>query len=519
MEYLWSFFSEPKQSFLKDEGKTLRVPENHFKTEEEVEKFSETFQKKVENIEILSNGLKNSKYLMKLFHKNLKKLDLSNNQLKEFSSFELLNLEYLLLNNNQLETIENVDKNFPNLVRLEIRSNKLKTIEKSNIWNLLKLKTLYLDENELKTLPEELISLSNFTLSVQENSIDLKHLPKCLIHEWKGVIKLWHLQRVPQEILEGVYLGPIQAAKNKDFLKENNFTHVLTVNIMEKLFPESFEYLIVKEEDEPNANLLQHLDNCFEFIEDAKKKGGNVLVHCAAGQSRSASVVIAYVMKTMKMNFKDAYQHVWNSRCCLFVNSGFVKQLELFSNIGCEYEGDAFESHLKNEIKNSTNHLELSMLRLNEFNGNVSENLTHLNLSYNNLSALGGIHYLIHLKELNLSHNQFKEISSDIGELSNLEDLNLSHNKLSLLNSKIFNLKKLKKLDVSKNEISCIPDSIDFLENLEILILKNNLLKDLKIELKSLRVLDLTFNRFLKNPFEGRKLICYFHEITQNVNS
>ena len=39
------------------------------------------------------------------------------------------------------------------------------------------------------------------------------------------------------------------------------------------------------------------------FIENGLKQG-NVLVHCAAGVSRSASAIIAYLMKYKKISFE-----------------------------------------------------------------------------------------------------------------------------------------------------------------------------------------------------------------------
>jgi protein-tyrosine phosphatase len=52
-----------------------------------------------------------------------------------------------------------------------------------------------------------------------------------------------------------------------------------------------------------------------------------VLVHCAAGVSRSASFVIAYLMRVEKMKYVDAYQSVKTKRQIIRPNSGFVKQL------------------------------------------------------------------------------------------------------------------------------------------------------------------------------------------------
>lgn len=49
--------------------------------------------------------------------------------------------------------------------------------------------------------------------------------------------------------------------------------------------------------DDDDANLLRHLDEAHEFITAALSTPSSVLVHCRAGISRSASVVISYLMR------------------------------------------------------------------------------------------------------------------------------------------------------------------------------------------------------------------------------
>jgi len=54
------------------------------------------------------------------------------------------------------------------------------------------------------------------------------------------------------------------------------------------------------------------------------------LVHCFAGHSRSASFVIAYLMKYYEMTYDDALEFVQKKRETVSPNDGFVTQLRSY---------------------------------------------------------------------------------------------------------------------------------------------------------------------------------------------
>jgi protein-tyrosine phosphatase len=62
----------------------------------------------------------------------------------------------------------------------------------------------------------------------------------------------------------------------------------------------------------------------------AISNGGKVLVHCAQGRSRSASMVIAYLMKQQHMSFHQALSQVKEARPIISPNEGFMAQLQKF---------------------------------------------------------------------------------------------------------------------------------------------------------------------------------------------
>lgn len=51
------------------------------------------------------------------------------------------------------------------------------------------------------------------------------------------------------------------------------------------------------------------------------------------GISRSASVVIAYVMKAYNWSLEKAFEFVKKKRNCIRPNPGFVTQLEIYQGI------------------------------------------------------------------------------------------------------------------------------------------------------------------------------------------
>ena len=53
---------------------------------------------------------------------------------------------------------------------------------------------------------------------------------------------------------------------------------------------------------------------------------GKVLVHCVMGRSRSASLVLAYLMMEQGLSVVGAIEHVRQRRCIL-PNHGFLRQL------------------------------------------------------------------------------------------------------------------------------------------------------------------------------------------------
>lgn len=141
------------------------------------------------------------------------------------------------------------------------------------------------------------------------------------------------------EILPRLYLGDINTALNREELIRLGITDMITVEvkpIAPELLPSTIQrYLYINVMDHSKQDLLSHFATSNEFIETALKNSTNkVYVHCVAGVSRSATLVISFVMKTRCMSFQEARDLVVQKRRVVDPNEGFVCQLVLFHQMG-----------------------------------------------------------------------------------------------------------------------------------------------------------------------------------------
>lgn len=148
---------------------------------------------------------------------------------------------------------------------------------------------------------------------------------------------VYEMRRVMQEILPKLFLGPYASGKRREELRAKNITHIMIVRsaierIIAAKYPEEFKYHIVEIPDVPTVSLLPYLGECKRFLDEGRAVGG-VLVHCDSGISRSAAVVIAYVMHELKMTYDQAFQYVSDRRCCVHPNLGFMHQLSEYEHM------------------------------------------------------------------------------------------------------------------------------------------------------------------------------------------
>ncbi|XP_059517888.1 dual specificity phosphatase 29 [Myotis daubentonii] len=148
---------------------------------------------------------------------------------------------------------------------------------------------------------------------------------------WKGSPQYTHVN----EVWPKLYIGDEATALDRYRLQKAGFTHVLNAAHGRRNVdtgPDYYrgmdiEYHGVEADDVPTFDLSVFFYSAAAFIDGALHSDHNkILVHCVMGRSRSATLVLAYLMIHRNMTLVDAIQQVAKNRCVL-PNWGFLKQL------------------------------------------------------------------------------------------------------------------------------------------------------------------------------------------------
>ncbi|KAG1843142.1 hypothetical protein DFJ58DRAFT_805018 [Suillus subalutaceus] len=132
------------------------------------------------------------------------------------------------------------------------------------------------------------------------------------------------------EVVPGVWIGDLQSALDVKGLKEKNIFSVLTAMRGKVTIHAIFNRYQVNIDDSANEDVLVHFLPSISFIQNELDKGRGVLVHCMAGISRSATIVAAYLMYSLKLDPESAVDMIRTVRPIVEPNEGFMEQLKVF---------------------------------------------------------------------------------------------------------------------------------------------------------------------------------------------
>ena len=141
------------------------------------------------------------------------------------------------------------------------------------------------------------------------------------------------------QIMDHLYLGNFYSGIDKKFIQSKNITLVINcshrlpflksipVNIDNTIDygtnnieqTRSYRFAVNDIQNKTNTCIFKkQLPKVVEIIKKEIENGGNVLVHCKHGISRSATVIAYYTMKYLGLTRKQALKFVKSKRGCAF---------------------------------------------------------------------------------------------------------------------------------------------------------------------------------------------------------
>jgi len=136
-----------------------------------------------------------------------------------------------------------------------------------------------------------------------------------------------------------VWIGNIDAASDLQWLKSKKITHVVNcASHIDNFFANhGVHYIKLPLRDVPDISddLLSTLEPSYQYITKVLERSpeNNVLIHCHAGISRSASISIYYLMRKYNMTFDQALSHLSSKRSIVRPNPWYEKQLRYVETV------------------------------------------------------------------------------------------------------------------------------------------------------------------------------------------
>ncbi|CAD8064755.1 unnamed protein product [Paramecium sonneborni] len=159
--------------------------------------------------------------------------------------------------------------------------------------------------------------------------------------------------------ISGLYLADIDCALSLDLLKSLQIGALLSIIDEPKIDASAYIiHEVINIPDCTQQNIQDYFPQTNQFIEKHRQHT-NVMVHCFAGISRSASVIIAYLMFKFQWGFQTALNFVVQKRPQVKPNYGFIQQL-------IQYEK-------QNKIRQTSQQHKVQTLDINKVEKNLSQ--------------------------------------------------------------------------------------------------------------------------------------------------
>jgi len=116
------------------------------------------------------------------------------------------------------------------------------------------------------------------------------------------------------EVVPGLFISSISCMSD-DILEEQNIKNTISVTKNPpKVNNDKINRMYILINDTHGENIDEYFDKAYDFIEKSLDKNEKVLVHCKIGMSRSATIIISYLMKKYNMTVDESLKYLKEKR-------------------------------------------------------------------------------------------------------------------------------------------------------------------------------------------------------------
>jgi protein-tyrosine phosphatase len=114
------------------------------------------------------------------------------------------------------------------------------------------------------------------------------------------------------EIIPNLWMGNYRSALSKEFINSANIKYIinLTGSIPNIFVSVNYLNFNLDNNNVCKKDLISIYSKCSDYIYDCIKRKEGILVHCNYGTYRSGSVVVAFLIRHMKVEYMNALNYV-----------------------------------------------------------------------------------------------------------------------------------------------------------------------------------------------------------------
>lgn len=137
-----------------------------------------------------------------------------------------------------------------------------------------------------------------------------------------------------------IYLGNAYNAADYYYLKNFGITGIVNAcNEISNYFEDDFEYFKIDILDINNSSIYDYFDPFILFIEKIINNNGKIMIHCYMGSSRSAILVVLYLVKYKSYTLNESIDFITYRRKRVNINITYIEELKKYlNNMNIKYE-------------------------------------------------------------------------------------------------------------------------------------------------------------------------------------